>query len=375
MKINLPNDVLFISDLYKKSGKEIYVVGGAVRDSIRGIVPKDFDLATNATPDETIAILKPYFAVKEVGKSFGVVIAVTKEFPDGIEIATFRADEGTGRRPKSVRFTSIEEDVLRRDLTINALFYNIDKQEIVDLVGGKKDLEAGIIRTVGNPEDIFSDDPLRRIRAIRFHGDLDGTLSEDLYVSLANNSDLSEVSRDRIMDEFDKLLKRSKNIHKSLALLKELGMLHQLFPDLKIEIDLVAKDPTVTIALMLRNNIDEISDEVIYPMPRLQNQLNYCKYTVVEIAIISYLIRLKDLSLHNAYNLKKAERRCKVRKEQIKEFLSALDIPKYIIEAYLQYEITTVPQDLMNKGFLGVSLGVEIERLETILFFKILTQN
>jgi len=168
MRMEIPEEVLFISSLYKKAGKELYVVGGAVRDHIRGLEPKDYDLATNATPDETIEILKGHFNMKEVGKAFGVVVAITKDFPDGIEIATFREDITSGRHPEVRIGATIENDVKRRDLTINALFYNIEKEEIIDLVGGLEDIKNGIIRTVGNPDERFSEDPLRKLRCIRF---------------------------------------------------------------------------------------------------------------------------------------------------------------------------------------------------------------
>ena len=134
--MKLPKDILNIHSLFKQAGKQLFVVGGAVRDHLLGIEPKDFDLATNATPDEIIEIAtNGNLKIVEVGKAFGVVIV------GGHEIATFRKDIGKGRRPDSVEFTTIEGDVERRDLTINALFLNIDNGEIVDLVGGIQDLE------------------------------------------------------------------------------------------------------------------------------------------------------------------------------------------------------------------------------------------
>ena len=369
--MELPQDVLFISELYKKVGKELYVVGGAVRDHIRKLSPKDYDLATDATPDESIAILTPHFNVLEVGKAFGVVVAITEGYPDGIEIATFREDIGTGRRPDSVRFTTIESDVLRRDLTINALFYNIDKGEIVDLVGGIADLEARVIRTVGIPEDRFNDDPLRRFRAVRFAADLDGELAEDLYLSLKANSDLSGVSPERIRDEFLKLLARSKNLHKSLSLLKDLGMLHQLFPMLNIEIDKIGKFPLVTVALMLRNNIKEPP----YDLRELQLQLNKSRWQLEEIATISHLIRLQGLTPTKAFQLKKGQKRCKVAQEEIVNLLTIVGKSTEMIQAFCKYEITTDPENLLTKGYKNAELGKELERIETDLFLTILKEE
>ena len=372
MEIKLPKDVTFIANLYKKAGKEIFVVGGAVRDAIRGIPPKDFDLATNANPEETIKILQKHFNVQEVGKAFGVIVAITKEFPKGIEISTFREDIGTGRRPDSVKFSTIETDVLRRDLTINALFYNIDTKEIIDLVGGKKDIEEGIIRAVGIPEDRFIDDPLRRLRAIRFQADLDGELENELYKSLEMSSDISSVSKDRIKDEFFKLLSRAKNINSTFKLLEKFGFLSQVFPNLSVKIDKHGKLPLVTAALMLRDNVDEISEEIRYPMQRLQKQLNVCRWLSSEIDIICYLIRLLDLKPDNAFQLKMAERRTKITQEEVEELLIAGGKWQELIDAFLEYKVTVKPDDLSAEGFEGIPLGRERERRETILFNEVL---
>ena len=142
LKLNIPSDIKKLHKLFKKNGKQLYVVGGAVRDAILGKSPKDFDLTTDAKPDEVLDIAKQGgFKSVEVGKQFGVVII------GGHEIATFRKDIGKGRRPDAVDFTDIKGDVKRRDLTINALFYDIGKKQIVDLVGGIADLKKKKIRT------------------------------------------------------------------------------------------------------------------------------------------------------------------------------------------------------------------------------------
>jgi tRNA nucleotidyltransferase (CCA-adding enzyme) len=154
---DLPEDVIKIHSIFNKKNIELYVVGGSVRDTLLGLKPKDFDLVTNILPDEVINLLKnEQFVTKilETGKSFGVINVITK---DGeYEIATMRKDIGSdGRRPNSVEFTNIVEDLNRRDITINALFYDIETGEVVDLVGGIDDLKKGVVKTVGKPEDRF----------------------------------------------------------------------------------------------------------------------------------------------------------------------------------------------------------------------------
>jgi tRNA nucleotidyltransferase/poly(A) polymerase len=163
---DLPDDILKIKDIFKANNFKLFVVGGAVRDLLLKKEPKDFDLATDALPDIVESMLKNKYRTIATGKAFGVINVFT---PTGdFEIATFRSDIGSGRRPDSVVFTTIDKDVKRRDLTINALFYDIDRGEVVDLVGGVEDLKNMTVNTVGNPMERFSEDPLRILRFFRF---------------------------------------------------------------------------------------------------------------------------------------------------------------------------------------------------------------
>ena len=203
LKLNIPSDIKKIHKLFKKNKKKLFIVGGAVRDAILGKSPKDFDLATDAKPDEVLKIAKDGgLKTVEVGKQFGVVVV------GGHEIATFRKDIGKGRRPDAVDYTDIEGDVRRRDLTINALFYDMDRSEIVDLVGGIEDLKNKKIRTVGKASDRFNEDPLRKLRALRFHGALGGKMSTDTKQALKDDPSLNGVSGERIRDEFVKSINK-----------------------------------------------------------------------------------------------------------------------------------------------------------------------
>lgn len=167
----IPQSVKDLQQLFKASGKKLYVVGGAVRDFLTGDKPKDFDLSTDALPDEVLEIIGNKYKTNLQGKSFGVVVVYTDDQPMGMEIATFRSDIyddklGKTRNP-DVKFTTIDQDVLRRDLRINGLFYDLDKKEIVDLVGGISDINKGIIGMIGDPDLRIKEDPLRILRAIR----------------------------------------------------------------------------------------------------------------------------------------------------------------------------------------------------------------
>ncbi len=146
-------------------GFQALYVGGCVRDALLGVSPKDWDIATSATPEEVEALFEH---TVPVGKSFGVMVVVE----DGreYEVATFRKDGGysDGRRPESVEYTDAREDALRRDFTINALMYDPVRRELLDFVGGQEDLKAGVVRAVGEPEQRFLEDHLRMLRAVRF---------------------------------------------------------------------------------------------------------------------------------------------------------------------------------------------------------------
>ena len=172
--IPLPNDIIEISNAYIKAGKDIFLVGGAVRDFIQGIEPKDYDLVTNALPNESKEILRGFKVSDEQGKNFGVLRVYTKDEPEGYEIASYRRDISGGRDTKGddqkVEMggdVTIEDDCNRRDLTMNALFYDIKNKQIVDLVGGVEDIKKGIVRAVGDASQRFIEDRLRICRIFR----------------------------------------------------------------------------------------------------------------------------------------------------------------------------------------------------------------
>jgi tRNA nucleotidyltransferase/poly(A) polymerase len=362
--MNLPKDVLDIAELYKKRDKKLYVVGGAVRDFLLGKTPKDFDLTTECTPDESIEILSPYYKVLEVGKAFGVIKVITQDEPDGYEIATFRSDVGSGRRPDGVIFTSIDKDVLRRDLTVNALFYDIDKKEVVDLVGGIEDLKRGVVRTVGKAEDRFEEDSLRRLRAVRFASKLGSKMDPELHGALEFNSSLKGVSPERIRDEFLKILKSANNVSDAIRMLDDYGMLSQIFPGLITKSDKVSQSfPVATVALILRDN----------PPEKVEKELNKLAWTTGEVNQIAFLLNLLKLSENTAYELKKKEGLARFYYlEEIEEFAKLAGVDEGLMKSYLKYLPTIKSEDVMAQGFTGPEIGREIRRRESEAFKAIL---
>ena len=367
LNINLPKDILVIKDVLKKAGYKLYLVGGAVRDALLGKEPKDFDIATDALPDTIQNLLSPLYKTLETGKAFGVINVLT---PSGeYEIATFRKDIGAGRRPDAVEFTTIDQDVKRRDLTINALFYDIDTKEVIDLVGGIEDLKNGVVRTVGSAEERFGEDKLRILRAIRFAGRFGSELDPAVDAALKRNNDLEGVSGERIRDEFLKGIKSAKSVKHFLELLQKYNLFQWIFGPLVVKergmqsLDLIEeRDVPVLLAYLLQDNsVDSVKKE-----------LNSLRYSLVEVAQIGFLVALKSLTPENAIKLKRMQKNSHVSNDQIRNFGSRIGLPSQLLDAFEDFNFTVSSQELMDAGFKGRELGVEIDRLETENFWKLL---
>ncbi len=205
MTINLPTDVSFIIDTYKKNGFSAYTVGGCVRDALLGKIPTDWDICTDALPQETITIFSGYRII-ETGIKHGTVTLILNSVP--YEITTFRTDGDyqDSRHPQSVEFVkNIEEDLKRRDFTINAMSYNNDG--LIDLYGGQADLDKKIIRCVGDAKTRFKEDALRIMRAIRFSATLDFSIEEETKRAIFElKANLLNIATERINVEFSKIL-------------------------------------------------------------------------------------------------------------------------------------------------------------------------
>lgn len=202
----LPGAVSLCIEILERAGFEAYAVGGCVRDSLLGKDPHDYDLCTNATPQQIAELFADYTLVRAGEKHGTIGVVIEKEV---IEITTFRTDGGyrDGRHPDWVRFVScIEEDLARRDFTINAMAYN-PSRGYVDPFGGQRDLQAGILRTVGTPEDRFSEDALRILRGVRFavRFGLQGE-EKTLQAMTALAPMLDKLAKERVFDELCKLL-------------------------------------------------------------------------------------------------------------------------------------------------------------------------
>jgi len=233
----------------RERGYQAYLVGGCVRDLLLGREPADYDVATGATPDEVMRIFPKTYAV---GAQFGVVlvpvpddssvstVASASDLYRGghkglVEVATFRSDIGysDGRHPDEVRFSQDpREDVQRRDFTINGLLLDPTKNEVLDFVGGQKDLQARIIRAIGQPELRFTEDKLRMMRAVRFAARFGYTIEPATSAAIHKLApQVHQVSRERVREELTKMLTEGR-ARQAFALLDESGLLRQVLPEI-----------------------------------------------------------------------------------------------------------------------------------------------
>src|SRR6204780_4320376 len=227
----------------RQQGFEAYLAGGCVRDLLLKREPADYDIATSATPAQVMEIFPETYAV---GAQFGVVLIPLPEEQRGegvgntpkseaVEVATFRSDLGysDGRRPDEVRFTQDpREDVARRDFTINGMMLDPVSGELLDFVGGRKDLEAGIIRAIGDPELRFAEDKLRMLRAVRFAARFEYAIEEQTLAAIQRLAhEIQVVSSERVRDELTKMLTEG-HARRALLLLDESGLLKEVLPEI-----------------------------------------------------------------------------------------------------------------------------------------------
>jgi poly(A) polymerase len=228
----------------RERGHQAYLVGGCVRDLLLGREPADYDVATDATPQQVMEVFPQTFAV---GAQFGVVLVPLPKAESGesavgpgekvpvVEVATFRSDVGysDGRHPDEVRFTkNPREDVRRRDFTINGLLLDPITNELLDYVGGREDLKAGVVRTIGEPEQRFAEDKLRMLRAVRFAARFDYRIDPATMAALGHlTQEIIQVSRERVREELTKMLTEGQ-ARRAFELLHESGLLKEVLPEI-----------------------------------------------------------------------------------------------------------------------------------------------
>lgn len=223
---------LEIAKKLRAAGFESLWAGGCVRDQLLGIMPKDYDVATNATPDE----IRDLFGRRRtlaIGAAFGVVTVLGPRDAGQIDVATFRSDAtySDGRRPDSVHFTTAEHDAERRDFTINGLFFDPIAEQVVDYVNGQEDLRRGVVRAIGNPRLRLSEDKLRMLRAVRFAATLRFEMDPATLAAIQEMAgEIKTVSAERIGMEIRRML-LDANRATAISLLRDTNLLEHVLPE------------------------------------------------------------------------------------------------------------------------------------------------
>ncbi|MFA7169265.1 MAG: HD domain-containing protein [Candidatus Paceibacterota bacterium] len=236
--MKIPQEIQLIIEELEKAGFEAYIVGGPVRDFLMGKSPKDWDMTTNAKPED----IQKLFPHSFYNNTFGTVTIINNETENEslktVEITTYRteSDYKDNRHPNKVEFTpNLKEDLKRRDFTVNAMALREreGREELVDLFDGRRDLENKIIRAVGNPDERFSEDALRMLRAVRFVVQLGFKIEENTFESIKRNAKLLEnISQERVRDEFIKII-LSDDPERGIEILRNSGLLRFVVPELE----------------------------------------------------------------------------------------------------------------------------------------------
>jgi poly(A) polymerase len=216
----------------RSNGFEALLAGGCVRDMLLGRAASDYDVATSAHPED---VMKMFKRTLKVGAKFGVVIVLIED--KKVEVATFRTESGyaDGRHPATVEFANAAEDASRRDFTINGMFYDPLKREVIDYVSGQADLERKLIRTIGEPDERFGEDYLRMLRAVRFSTQLGFAIEARTFSAICSNSKhITKISGERITMELEAILV-SPSRSAGVSLLTESGLAEAIFPGFSAE--------------------------------------------------------------------------------------------------------------------------------------------
>lgn len=233
---DIPKEVSRVADTLEDAGFEAYLVGGCVRDLILGREPKDWDITTNATPDQIQALFPETYC----NNDFGTVGVVNEDVEDlrlkVVEVTPYRKESeySDKRRPDSVEFgVSLEEDLERRDFTVNAIAFRARNATLVDLFDGEGDIRKKRLKTVGEADKRFTEDALRMMRAVRLSAELNFAIESETMASIAKNSALlAHISTERIRDEFLRIID-SANPMLGVAMLEKLGLIDYVLPEIK----------------------------------------------------------------------------------------------------------------------------------------------
>lgn len=373
--IKLPETTAYIIERIEKNGFEAFAVGGCIRDSLLGIVPNDWDITTSAKPADIMNIFEN---TVETGIEHGTVTVVIDKEP--YEVTTYRIDGDytDGRHPDSVEFTeNIEEDLSRRDFTINAMAYN-NSTGLVDVFGGREDLENRVIRCVGNPKKRFEEDALRMMRGIRFSAQLGFSIDKDTFKAIEEMADsISAVSIERINVEFTKTLMSDA---KKIMIYHETGILKNVLPELyTIEKENLRKD--FSIEKSIKMGIDcadlckkdlacRLSGFFVYINEAIgiENTKKILKKMRYDNKTISKTCELLKYSMRNISNNKEDLKYLLMKLDSVELLEDLIDLKAAEVDTYLEtqkkiFEDESTKNDELDKVGLEVLEAFTVESL------------
>lgn len=380
-QIIIPKDAAFIINKLEENGYEAYVVGGCVRDSLLGIEPHDWDICTSALPGQVLEVFSDYKVIL-TGLQHGTVTIVIDTEP--YEVTTYRIDGEykDNRHPEKVEFVSnLELDLMRRDFTINSMAYN-DKNGLVDLFGGIDDIENKVIRCVGNPDDRFTEDALRMIRAIRFAIKYGCEIEENTLISLLARKELiKNISVERINSELQKILDYEVEI-KPYDLMRNLvELLKPIIPDMHIiDVDIMCERMARSIpnfyirlaTLFDISSIEEILKKLKFSNEVIDNTVNVRKYGYkifnerpVYMSQFKYFARrlLHDVSFDEAVNAVQFARLLGKENDVVIQCHYLSTFYAFVLESYYKKDVYTLSglaingNDLLILGYKGKQIG------------------
>lgn len=370
LRDHLPEDIATLSDLFQQQGYKLYLVGGCIRDTFLRKDPKDYDLCTDLMPDKVEQLLKNQgYVCKLQGEHFGVVAVLINAVT--YEIATFREDlNNTSDRNTDVRLgVTIDDDVLRRDLTINALFYDIQSHKVIDLVGGIKHLQKGIICAVGNPYMRFEEDNLRKLRAIRFASRLGFEIDTHTFNAIKQDPKLN-VTLERIYNELVMSFSSANDIQRLHKLLLDSGLLKVIFKDVDInhKFDFATVTSFSTWVAAICENIPTQAKMILYNL----------KFPTVICHNVEFLLKYcttSDFNHTKNFNptlFYKQIQSCNLFPEEILAFgYNALHL-KYLIAFRPNIEIT---KKFQIEGYEGKDLGDKLNMYYKLKYISVISHK
>ena len=373
--IKLPETTAYIIERIEKNGFEAFAVGGCIRDSLLGRVPNDWDITTSAKPEDIMNIFEN---TVETGIEHGTVTVVIDKEP--YEVTTYRIDGDytDGRHPDSVEFTeNIEEDLSRRDFTINAMAYN-NSTGLVDVFGGREDLENRVIRCVGNPKKRFEEDALRMMRGIRFSAQLGFSIEKDTFKAIEEMADsISAVSIERINVEFTKTLMSDA---KKIMIYHETGILKNVLPELyTIEKENLRKDFSIEKSIKMGIDCADLCKKdlacrlagffvYINEAIGIENTKKILKKMRYDNKTISKTCELLKYSMRNISNNKEDLKYLLMKLDSVELLEDLIDLKAAEVDTYLEtqkkiFEDESTKNDELDKVGLEVLEAFTVESL------------